>query len=90
LYKIYSLLTAPISDFRKDLKRYLDKVTSNFETLVINRGKDNGVVIMSLSEYNSLCAKNHELSSRKNEDRLDKAILNVRKGDTFSKSLLEE
>jgi antitoxin YefM len=90
LYKIYSLLTAPISDFRKDLKRYLDKVTSNFETLVINRGKDNGVVIMSLSEYNSLCAKNDELSSRKNEDRLDKAILNVRKGDTFSKSLLEE
>ncbi|MFT5337618.1 MAG: antitoxin YefM [Luteibaculaceae bacterium] len=90
MYKIYSLLTAPISDFRKDLKRYLDKVTSNFETLVINRGKDNGVVIMSLSEYNSLCAKNDELSSRKNEDRLDKAILNVRKGDTFSKSLLEE
>ena len=26
----------------------------NFETLIINRVKDNGIVIMSLDEYNSL------------------------------------
>ena len=43
------MLTTSISDFRKDIKRYFDKVTQNFETLIINRGKDNGVVIMSLS-----------------------------------------
>ena len=50
------MLTTSISDFRKDIKRYFDKVTENFETLIINRGKDNGVVIMSLAEYNSLRA----------------------------------
>ena len=50
------MLTTTISDFRKDIKRYLDEVTQNFETLIINRGKDNGVVIMSLAEYNSLRA----------------------------------
>jgi len=36
------------------MKRYLDKVTENFDTLIINRGKDSGVVIISLEEYNSL------------------------------------
>ena len=38
------MITTTISDFRKDIKKYLDDVSDNFETLIINRGKDNGVV----------------------------------------------
>ena len=78
------------SDFRKDIKRYFDKVTQNFETLIINRGKDNGVVIMSLAEYNSLCATQHELSSQQNEKRLDSAIAKLKSGNSRSKNLLKE
>lgn len=84
------MLTTTLSDFRKDIKRYFDRVTQNFETLIINRGKDNGVVIMSLAEYNSLCATQHELSSKANEQRLDSAIQKLRKGKSFDKDLLEE
>jgi antitoxin YefM len=83
------MLTATISDFRKDIKRYLDRVTENFETLIINRGKDTGVVIMSLDEYNSLSATQHELSSKANEKRLDSAIEKFSKGSSFKKDLLE-
>ena len=83
------MLTTTISDFRKDIKRYLDRVTENFETLIINRGKDNGVVIMSLDEYNSLSATSHELSSKKNEMRLDSAIEKLKKGSSFHKDLIE-
>ena len=83
------MLTTSISDFRRDIKKYLDKVTENFETLIISRGKDNGVVIMSLDEYNSLCATNHELSSRRNESRLDSAIEKLSKGNSFVKELIE-
>lgn len=84
------MLTTTLSDFRKDIKRYLDTVTNNFETLIINRGKDTGVVIMSLDEYNSLKATQHELSSKLNESRLDSAIEKVRKGKSFQKNLIEE
>ncbi len=84
------MLITSISDFRKDIKRYFDKVTQNFETLIINRGKDNGVVIMSLAEYNSLCATQHELSSKENEKRLDSAIDKLKSGNSSSKNLLEE
>ena len=83
------MLTATISDFRKDIKRYLDRVTENFETLIINRGKDSGVVIMSLDEYNSLNATQHELSSKANERRLDSAIEKLKNGNTFQKELIE-
>jgi len=84
------MLTTTISDFRKDIKKYFDRVSQNFETLIINRGKDNGVVIMSLGEYNSLIATNHELSSKTNEARLDSAIDKLSKGKSFEKSLVEE
>ena len=84
------MMTATISDLRKDLKKYLDKVTQNFETLIINRGKDSGVVIMSLAEYNSLNATHHELSSKINEERLDSAINKLNKGSSFTKELIEE
>ncbi|MFC2116544.1 type II toxin-antitoxin system Phd/YefM family antitoxin [Bacteroidota bacterium] len=84
------MITTTISDFRKDIKRYLDSVTKNFETLIINRGKDNGVVIISLDEYNSLTATQHELSSKSNERRLDSAIDKLNSGDSFEKKLLHQ
>lgn len=84
------MLTTTLSDFRKDIKRYFDRVTQNFETLIINRGKDNGVVIMSLTEYNSLLATQHELSSKENEKRLDAAIEKLKSGNSSSKNLIEE
>jgi antitoxin YefM len=84
------MITTTIYDFRKDIKKYLDRVTDNFETLIINRGKDTGVVIISLDEYNSLCATQHEMSSMINEERLDSAIEKIKKGSSFQKGLLEE
>jgi len=84
------MITTTISDFRKDVKKYFDRVTQNFETLIINRGKDKGVVIMSLGEYNSLLDTHHELSSKLNEMRLDSAIEKLSKGQSFPKTLIEE
>ncbi len=84
------MLTTTLSDFRKNIKRYFDNVTQNFETLIINRGKNNGVVIMSLAEYNALCATQHELSSRENEKRLNSAIEKLKSGNSSAKNLLEE
>jgi antitoxin YefM len=72
------------------MKRYLDKVTKDFETLIINRGKDSGVVILSLDEYNSLTATHHELAQKINEQRLDSAIAKLRAGTGTAKELIEE
>lgn len=78
-----------VSDFRKDIRTYLDRVIKNVEPLIINRGKDTGIVVLSLQEYNSLTATNHELSSRKNELRLDSAIDKLKNGDSFNKDIME-
>ncbi len=83
------MLTTTISDFRSNIKKYLDRVSENFETLIINRGRDSGIVIMSLDEYNSINATHYELSSKVNEKRLDNAIEKLIKGDSFTKELIE-
>jgi antitoxin YefM len=67
----------------------LDKVSQNFDTLLINRGKDNGIVVMSLDEYNSLMSTNHELASKINEKRLDSAIEKLNTGKSFEKNLID-
>ena len=79
-----------ISDFRKGIKTYFDRVAKKFETLIMNRGKDSGIVVMSLDEYNSLMETNYELSNKTNENRLDSAIQKLKKVDSFSKNLIDE
>lgn len=83
------MLTTTLSDFRKDIKSYLDKVTQSFETLIINRGKDSGVVIISLEEYNSLKSTQHELTSRINQQRLDESIEALKTGKKLIRKLVE-
>jgi antitoxin YefM len=83
------MLTTTLSDFRKDIKNYLDKVTQSFETLIINRGKDTGVVVISLEEYNSLKNTQHELSSRVNQQRLDASIDELKEGKKLYKKLVD-
>jgi len=84
-----NMLTTTMTDFRKEMKKYLDLVTKDFETLIINRGKNRGVVIISIEEYNSLRATEHELSSKANERRLDSSIEKFEKGDFFEKELID-
>jgi len=84
------MLTTTISEFRSNIKKYLDSVSENFETLIINRGKDSGVVVISLEEYNSLTATQHELSSKINEQRLDSAIAKLKSGKSFERNLIDE
>lgn len=84
------MFVASISDFRKDIKSYLDRVVKNFDTLIIHRGKGADIVIMSLDEYNSLMATNHELKSKINEQRLDSAIEKLNKGKGKTRNLIED
>ncbi|MFZ1675920.1 MAG: type II toxin-antitoxin system Phd/YefM family antitoxin [Saprospiraceae bacterium] len=61
-----------ISNLRTRIKFFLDLVAESSEVLIIPRTKDNddGVVIISLKEYNALTETNYLLSSEANRKRL--------------------
>jgi antitoxin YefM len=83
------MLSANVTDFRKEMKRYLDLVTEDYETLIINRGKGKGAVMISLDEYNSLMETMYLLSSKANADSLHKSVNQYEKGQFSERELLE-
>ncbi|CAN1548309.1 StbD Antitoxin of toxin-antitoxin stability system [Spirosomataceae bacterium] len=62
------------TEFRLNLKGSLDAVTQDAETIVINRGKNDNAVLISLKEYNSMLETIHLSSTEKNLRRLNGAI----------------
>ena len=81
---------ANYSEFRGDLKKFLDNVEFNKETLIIKRGKGNGTVLLSLDEYNSLMETVHLLSTKANADHLYESIEQMKKGDVIANGLIED
>ena len=84
------MIAANYTEFRTGLKKYLDSVEENNETLIIKRGKGNGTVLISLDEYNSIMETVHLLSSKANADRLYESIKQIKEGKKVSKNLIEE
>ncbi len=67
------------TEFRKELKSSLDKVSNDKEVIVVSRGKNKNVVVISLDEYNSLKETMYLLSSEKNRKRLQKSFGEMKK-----------
>lgn len=83
------MLAANYSEFRGDLKKFLDNVEFNRETLIIKRGKGIGTVMISLEEYNSLMETVHLLSSKANADRLYESLEQIKDGHIVTNDLIE-
>tara|TARA_R110000868_G_scaffold140141_2_gene355456 strand:+ start:492 stop:746 length:255 start_codon:yes stop_codon:yes gene_type:complete len=84
------MIAANFTEFRTDLKKYLDEVEDHNETLVVKRKSGKGTVVISLDEYNSIMETVHLLSSKANADRLFESIKQMDEGDTVDKGLIED
>jgi len=83
------MMAANYSELRSGLKRYLDEVEENNDTLIIKRGTGKGTILISLEEYNSMTESIHLLSSRANADRLYESIRQIKEGTGMIKDLIE-
>jgi antitoxin YefM len=84
------MIAANYTEFRTRLKKFLDNVEENNETLIIKRGAGKGTVLISLDEYNSIMETLHLLNSKANADRLYESIDQMKKGKVVHKRLIEK
>ncbi len=84
------MIAVNFTEFRTRLKKFLDNVENNHETLIIKRKSGKGAVMISLDEYNSIMETVHLLSSKANADRLYESIRQMRNGETVKHDLIEE
>ena len=80
---------ANYSEFRKNMKQYLDKVVDNHDELIIHRQGGKSVVILSIDEYNSMDETEYLTSTAANKAQLDAAIANVKAGLFIQQNLIE-
>jgi len=81
------MIAVNFTEFRTDLKKFLDEVEDNNETLIIKRKSGKGTVLLSIDEYNSLLETVHLLKSKANSNRLFESIQQIDDGDKFSQNL---
>ncbi len=84
------MIAANYSEFRTQLKKFLDNVEENNETLIIKRGSGKGTVMISLNEYNSIMETVHLLSSKSNADRIYESLQQMKDGKVVNNGLIEE
>ena len=72
--------TTSVSDFRTNMKRYLDAVIYDSDSVVINRG-NTGAVLISLDEYNSIKGTQALLASEKMMRSIQSGLEDISKGN---------
>jgi len=78
-----------VSDFRNNIKEYMDAVWENSEEIIIAGPKGKSVVVISLEEYESMKETDYLLASPANAARLRAAEESIQKGELILKKLDE-
>ena len=77
------------SQFRKNMKTYLDKVTDDYDTLVITRKENRNVVIMSEDAYNNMVENLFIMSDTDNYLSLLESIKELKRGEVVTRDVVE-
>ena len=77
------------SDARQNLKGLMDRVVADVTPIVVTRQKAESVVVVSLTEWNSINETLHLLSSPKNAERLLSAIRELEADEGVERDLIE-
>jgi antitoxin YefM len=77
------------SDTRPRLREVMERVVADCAPVVVSRQKAESVVIVSLSDWNSIEESLHLLSTEANRNRLAEAIRQLDGGEGVARDLIE-
>ncbi|MFY0628140.1 MAG: type II toxin-antitoxin system prevent-host-death family antitoxin [Reichenbachiella sp.] len=75
------------TNFRKNLKSYLDKVYESHDPLIVTRTHGEDVVVLSKTDYNSIMETFYLLRSPKNAKRIFESLSELDEGKGYEKTL---
>jgi antitoxin YefM len=78
------------TNFRQQLKSYLDKVRNNHTPLYVTSANGEDVVVLSKSDYESMEETFYLMKSPKNAQRLLESLEEYEKGMMRERKLIEE
>ena len=83
------MLAVNYTNLRDNMKAYMDKVTDDFETMIVTRKNNKNVVMISEETYNNLMENAYLLGNKANFDWLMESKLQLEKGNVSIQNLVE-
>ena len=83
------MLAVNYTNLRENMKSYMDKVTDDYETMIVTRKNDKNVVMISEEAYNKLLENAYITSSKANFDWLMESKKQLEEGKLVKKELIE-
>ena len=81
------MLAVNYTNFRDNMKSYLDKVTDDYETIIIPREDNKNVVVLSEESYNNLMENVYIMGNKANFDWLMESKEQLERGKISVKEL---
>ncbi|MDT8715353.1 type II toxin-antitoxin system Phd/YefM family antitoxin [Clostridium sp. 19966] len=83
------MLAVNYTNLRENMKNYMDKVTNDYETMIVTRKDNKNVVMMSEEAYNNLLENVHVMGNKANYDWLMESKEQLEKGNISAHELIE-
>lgn len=86
----FAMLAVNYTTLRDNMKSYMDKVTDDYETMIVTRKNNKNVVMISEETYNNLMENIHVMGNKANYDWLMESKAQLENGNISSYNLIEE
>ena len=83
------MLAVNYTNLRENMKMYMDKVTDDYETMIVTRKDNKNVVMLSEEAYNNLMENIHVMGNKDNYDWLMESKAQLEEGKVSSHNLTE-
>ena len=83
------MLAVNYTNLRENMKAYMDKVTDDYETMIVTRKDNKNVVMLSEEAYNNLIENAYIMGNKKNYDWLMESKAQLESGNFAVQNLVE-
>ena len=83
------MLAVNYTNLRDNMKTYMDKVTDDYETMIVTRKDNKNVVMLSEETYNNLIENAYIMGNKANYEWLMKSKSQLDKGKFSIQDLIE-
>lgn len=83
------MLAVNYTNLRDNMKTYMDKVTDDYETMIVTRKDNKNVVMLSEESYNNLMENIHVMGNKANYDWLMESKAQLEAGKISTHTLIE-
>ena len=77
------------TNLRDNMKTYMDKVTDDYETMIVTRKNNKNIVMLSEESYNNLIENAYIMGNKANYDWIMEAKEQLEKGNVSVQDLIE-